>query len=305
MIDPSLTRTVRLYCDGELSPEEVQRFERTLGEHAELKQAVTFERALRERVASTMASAAPKAPESLAERVRQALAREIEPQPIPFPVDGAEHRPPRPAVRQPTWRLNYFAVAAVLAVVVGAVMFGLFFPPIDALTQGSPESASILSTLGTIAAEEHDRGASGAKELTLRDPVQMSSQLSKHLKSRVTPIDLSSLGYEFVGAATCGSLPCGGPSGQMLFSQKNDDGSIGGANISLFFVPEGHLADYLDYKLQRRWVKNNDIGPACGHRVLRLDYPDTGLVYFLVTCDPKMLEPASKVVLEQLHAACR
>jgi hypothetical protein len=209
----------------------------------------------------------------------------------------------------PTWRINYLAVAAVLALVVGAVMFGVLFPQIDTISQTTGvEPIEFFAAIGTAVAGEHDRVASNRdtadEKLKLRQQEQMSHQLSQELGSRVTPIDLSELGYTFFGAGKCGgSLPCGGPSGHMLFKRVRNDGTVSGPNISLFFVPEGRLAEYLDEKLQRRWVDINGLSGKCGHRVLRLDYPDTGLVYFLVTCDPDELDPAAKLVLEQLRAA--
>ena len=308
MIDPSLTQTVRLYCDGELPREAAREFERKLEGDLQLQRAVQFERSLRVRVSAVLSSES-KAPVNLAQRLREALDREIDPLPIPItaaPANGAsgksrdvEHTP----ILQPTWRINYLAVAAVLLLVIGAVMFGVLFPQIDTLQPGSTlEQAELFSAIGSYVATEHERAGDPAiaeDKFDLSDPQDMQSKLSKHLGAPITPIDLSALGYELIGGATCGALPCGGPSAHMLFKKAD------GRAVSIFCVPESRLDDYLATKEQREWVVNNETNTKCRKRVLRLDYPDTGLVYFLVTCDPDALEPASQLVLRQLHSASR
>jgi anti-sigma factor RsiW len=312
MIDPSLTQTVRMYCDGELPPDEAQQFERKLERDIQLQQAVVFERSLRKRLSTLLASETTSAPAALADRVRQSLAREVAPVPIPMRANGQSSPEvgSAPPLQHPTWRISYLAVAAFFALVVGAVMFGVLFPQIDAMQTADVAPIEFFTAIGTAVASEHDRVAqdqiTADEKLELKQQEEMAYQLSQKLGSRVTPIDLSERGYTLFGAGMCGgTLPCGGPSGHMLFKRVRKDGTVSGPNVSLFFVPEGHLADYLDEKLQRRWVDINGLSTKCGHRVLRLDYPDTGLVYFLVTCDPNELEPASKLVLEQLESANR
>jgi len=301
MIDSSLTQTVRLYCDGELSPDEALQFERKLEGDVALQQAVVFERNLRKRLDAVLSAQSVKAPPALADRIRNALVEDD----APAPIKIESHR----EAQYPTWRINYLAVAAVLTLVAGAVIFGIVFPQIDTI-QNTPNDVTqteLLAEIGTIVATEHDRLAgdrnAADQELVLNDLEDTAFELSQHLESRVTPVDLSELGYTFFGAAKCGGiLPCGGPSAHMLFKKVRDDGTFTGPNISIYIVPEGHLADFLDIKVRRRWV-NNGTSTKCGHQVYRLDYPDTGLVYFLVTCDPSVLEPASQKVLEQLRAA--
>jgi len=317
MIDPSLMPTLRSYCDGELSHDETARFEQMLASNAELQNAVAFEKALRQRVKTALGAASPMSVQSeLASRVRSALAgaetAPIADAPAPLPMRRTQPAAPATIAPSPTWRINYLAVAAVITLVVGAVLFGIYFPNIESFRgqESTIEQAELLSNIAVAVSGEHDRCAHDKSvaddKLPLNDLADTAYELSSFLGARVTPIDLSSLGYGFNGGGRGGALPCGGPSGHLLFQRIDAQGNfISGPNISVFFVPRSVLADYLKPDNIGAWVYNTDIQKKCGHKVLRLDYPASGLVYFLVCCDQEMLRPAAELVLEQLNSACR
>lgn len=305
MIDPSLTHIIRQYCDDELAPAEARAFEEKLASDPALKRAVENEKRLCECVCRCLnAKRTSSTPADLESRVRAAL-REAGAAAATHTTTESTHRT---TIAQPTWRINYLAVAAAVTLVVGAVLFGILFPNIDSIRPANDTvaQAGVLSNIGAFVSDEHDRSSGTKNSLEIASPDDMSHQLSQALHSRVTCIDLSEFGYQFCGGAKCGAMPCGGSSGRMLFKRVNENGEIqGGPNISLFFVPRETLSDYLTRDQQRKWVKVSNLEGKCSHQVLLLDYPDSGLVYFLVTCDPKMLEPASESVLSQLEKACR
>ncbi len=128
MKDATGPKLIRLYCDGELMPEQAERVEQGLKEGREARDRLEFEKELRRQVGAVMAPGS--APPGLAERVRRQLAEVA-------PEEAFERRFSIASwFRGPT-HANIFAVAASLAVVAGAVLFGIFGRTIDEWGRGA------------------------------------------------------------------------------------------------------------------------------------------------------------------------
>ena len=123
-------KLIRLYCDGELSPEQVADFEKQLLADPGAKRAVTeqieVERRLRGCVDSAIKSHCPCAPKDLDLRIKVLFSQVNETSGDVVGRIGREQT--RQRLPQ---RANIFAIAATLALIAGAVLFGIFGRTID------------------------------------------------------------------------------------------------------------------------------------------------------------------------------
>jgi anti-sigma factor RsiW len=236
MSNAPTAKEVRLYCDGELSPPEAAAIESKLRDHPQANALAGFEQDLKKRVATTLTDG-PAPPAGLADQIREALAGEIDAvganasQPAP-------HRAPHRAWWQAPLHANAFAVAASLVLVAGAVLFGIFGQPIDALRQ--QPLTDIASQAAAAVAAEHVFAVEKVKTLDgpirsarYRTPKDARRELAGYLGEAGCVYDLNDLGYKFVGGDTC-VLP-GCESGCHLIYKKTD-GKPG--LISLHVVPK-------------------------------------------------------------------
>lgn len=284
---------IRRYADGELEPEQAAEVEQSLRANPELAAAVRFEQKLRDQVASAMRQQCPSAPAGLADRVREAL-----------PVEAAGTAEPACAQAEPSeterggWlvgprRANLFAMAACLAIVAGAVIFGVFGPRIDSLRGGGAED--LWAAAATFAAGEHDRCAMSAdaqvSKVQWTSPEEAEERLSAYLGQRITVLDFEALGFTFKGAGRC-QLPVAAPSGHVIYTRAAT-ATTRRAMLSIFLAPDdGQFPEIQRLVLGQLQECQRD--GQSGHRVLRAT--DGHLVYFVVCCDETMLEPICQVM---------
>jgi anti-sigma factor RsiW len=278
---------IRLLADGELPPEGERAVRAAIDASPEGRARLEFERALRARVERVMSDDA--APAAVRERIMAALTAG---------ASGDAPRHPRLAragsiFRGPT-RANVFAVAASLAIVAGAVLFGVFGPPLLPHAQTSeldpfrPVKDAVIYTSG-----EHGRcvGSRGALEdkIEYTSPAEGARALAAHLGvGTVRLFDLSPLGYQFIGAARCGVPPREQPSGHMLYR------SDGGAMISVFIQRDaGQFA--FEERVVYRPSDFEAPDPGRAEAIWRED----GVVYFVVACNPDHLDGAAEMVHKQ------
>ncbi len=200
-------REIRLFCDGELSPQEAEAIEAKLREQTEPRAHAEFERRLRERIGAVLK--APSAPPAdLADRIREALSSDVvAADPVAQPT---RHR----SWWQGTTHANAFAVAASLVLVVGAVLFGIFGPEIDSRPgPGTPGTTEIVAEAAAAVAREHltraDRSAAGgAGSARFRTRELAAGGLAEYLGEAGGVYDLSDLGYAFLGGDICDVPHC-------------------------------------------------------------------------------------------------
>ncbi len=308
---------IRQFCDGELDDERTAAFERRIAADPDLAGQVRFERTLCEKISRAMnemnATTAPT-PADLAPRVRAALAAAAaEPAfelatdsredgaPTPggnglAPAPGAAARPaarpvprpaarpvPRPAAR--SWlagppRANVFAVAATLAVIAGAVLFGIFGRPIDSVRRTIAEPATEIAQF---VSGEHHRcaGDPDARErkATWRGPAAAEG-LRGYLGHEVPIFHVP--GYQFIGAGRC-HIPGADLSAHLVYAstERGSDGCPN-ATLSLFVVPSDAIGPGMRVGEHWAWVRIGD-RPTCGRTVACAE--DGSLVYFMVCCN--------------------
>ncbi len=302
MTHVSRAKLIRLYADGELPADEREQFEEDLRTRPGERAAVDFEGCLRERVTAVISAGAP-APPDLADRVRRRLSETSE---AAAPaVTGSVRRLTFPAwLRRPD-QANIFAVAASLAVVAGAVLFGIFGKPIDAWRRPGP--LSLAANAVPFVAGEHLRCAGSSDQrsskATFPAPDQAALELSLWLGPRLEVESLvgqlEPLGWSFYGGGYCG-VPGVERSAHLIFTRIGPQKASGPALLSIFVVPdEGRFA------LEHR---GRPIEPLRWHTVTTADdgevwvFSDRELLYLMVGCVRSDLAPASRAVTEAVAA---
>ena len=127
MSEQKIANLIRQYCDGELNEEQISQIEQHLRDHPEDQAIVDSERELRKRIEGVVKADCPHAPAGLADKIKAEFAK------LEVSSDSQEQTyaySPRSWSFGPS-KANVFAVAASLALVVGAVLFGIFGNPID------------------------------------------------------------------------------------------------------------------------------------------------------------------------------
>ena len=268
---------VRRYVDGELAPAETAGFEECLARDPELAARVRSERALREMVERAM-SAPPsaRAPGDLEERVRASLGDE------PHRVGaGGWLEGPR--------RANVFAVAASIALIAGAVLFGILAPPIDEL--GTAVATDLVAETVRDVAHEHHRCASLHARRNAKiqwiDPRRGVQEMVRRFGEEVPIVDLVPMGYEYLGLAEgIESIP---ESVQLVYSHRarGSDGCPEGM-LSIFVVPiDVGLDALIDPRAPGTWRTVGD-APECRQRVTCASRGS--LLYLLACCNDEDME---------------
>lgn len=279
---------IRLYCDGELPDEQVEQIEARLRADEELARGVSFERNLRRQVGAALRTDCPA---DLAERVRVALD------------DAADRpdvagRPERAAWWRSPSRANFFAVAACLALVAGAVLFGIFGPPIDSWPRHA--MLDIASEAAAAVAGEHVNSAANmgalAGALKYGTPEYATRELGELLGGPGNVFDLSVLDYEFLGGNRCAVPNC--PAGCHLFYRRTHP-PLGA--VSLHIVPDKGDFPIRGDAFQRRTPLLTDKIPessGCQKDVVVWKYGSN--VYLLVVCLDEDVEPVTRLMQETL-----
>jgi anti-sigma factor RsiW len=207
MSNAPTAKEIRLYCDGELSPPEAAAIESKLRDHPQANALAGFEQDLKKRVATTLTDGSAP-PAGLADQIREALAGEADTVGTNA-SEPAPHRANHPTSHRAWWqaplRANAFAVAASLVLVAGAVLFGIFGQPIDALRQQpltdiASQAAAAVAAEHVVAVNKVDGPVRSARYRTLKDARR---GLAGYLGEAGCVYDLSDLGYKFVGGDNC------------------------------------------------------------------------------------------------------
>ncbi len=209
-------REIRLFCDGELSPQEAEAIEAKLREQTEPRAHAEFERRLRERIGAVL-KAGPAPPADLAHRIREALASDAAAaNQDTQPANAGRIEPPSAAhaLHRAWWRspthANAFAVAASLTLVAGAVLFGIFGPEID--SRPVRGTIDIVAEAAAAVAQEHeltaDDSAAAARSARFGTRELAAVELAEYLGGIGGVYDLTDLGYEFLGGDICSVPQC-------------------------------------------------------------------------------------------------
>jgi anti-sigma factor RsiW len=305
-IDPNL---IRQYADGELPADlasaVVQQLRREDQAAEAARQQVLFERHLRACVHEALSQTS--APSALREQV-QAMFMEADTAQADSlaRIDEYGVAVKTPAQGASAWRqffaspsrVNVLAVAAVVALIASAVLFGIFGRTIDDVP---PRAATdVVADAAEYADEAHGQCAQSVERLQSKamwlTPESAEGKLSELLDGLpVTVFDLSPLGYEFVGARRSGMPFDKVPSGHLIYRKLTPNGQIAGM-VSVFVAPARGCCKRMIEKLKpREWQTASDEA-RCQHRVLYST--DRKLVYFLVCCDENDLDPAAQMIAQ-------
>jgi anti-sigma factor RsiW len=272
MIDAS---SIRAYADGELSPQEAAAFEKRLAADPDLAARVRFEAALRGAVGRSMASPAGGID---AEALRAAMAGAGEIGEVAPSVAGRV----APARRS---RVNVFAVAACLALVCGAVLYGIFGQPIHLIRGTSPgDGSGTIATTAAAAVREHSRCAINQKAADAKcgyhDEQAIHDALDPRLGAPVPIIDLRAAGYDLAGAGPCGLEPTPDHTVHLLYRHAS-----GGPCVSIFVQPDVGMLELIEGRFR-------ESGAQCA-ALLKGD-----LVLIIVACNPTDLPAIEALVHE-------
>jgi len=224
----SINNLIRQYCDGELNDEQIAQAELHLQNHPEDQALVESERKLRQRIEAVIKTDCPHAPTELADKIKAEFAKHD------VSSDSQEQTyaySPRSWSFGPS-KANVFAVAASLALVVGAVLFGIFGNPIDMRGVDKRLQAAEVTDAAESVGLEHINVASNKiplKEMNLKGCISCKSTLSacciKLGTHKVPEIILSSVGYEFSGGLEC-VVPHCDMSYHLFFKKVNGIGLV-------------------------------------------------------------------------------
>lgn len=306
---PPTPEMVRRVADGECTSDDP-----ALGDSAE---AIDFERRLRTAVGRVMG--ADRAPADLAHRVRAAMAAEGRPEASPdLRLAGTAAEVGRsaavaPAVRR--WfdaprRANAAAVAAVLALVLGSIGFGIVMPSIS---QWGPASADrFIEQAASFAAREHSRCSD---ESVLDDKVVRHCSdlaearifLARHLDrspDRIRIPDFSDRGYEFVGIAPC-RVPGGLPSAHAVWRSTTPEAGGRRTLLSAFVTLDREQFEVREAEAASIRVGGVPLpdGEEC-HRMVQVTRGD-GMALLVVCCDDGALEECTRRVASEMASGGR
>lgn len=292
---------LRLSADGELNPADQANVKQALvGKNASLGRMIENEKKLRDAVARSMGPA--HAPESLHAQIMRTMAE--------TPVDASESREVIGRIdrdgatvigERRSWLLRVFsspqrasfaAVAAVLALVAGAVLFGIYGRSIDDVPV--QQGVDVVGNVAQYIDKEHGECTTSLEHVQKQSTFQTLKEaevgLTEALGAPVQAFDLSDLGYEFVGAGQC-NVPLGEqPSGHLMY-RKSVNGNPG-PMVSVFVAPVRGCCKGICSGLQPGdWAAAK---ASCKRRVL---YSTNGkLVYFLVCCDDRDLPAVGRAI---------
>ena len=305
---------VRSAADGECTSDDP-----ALGRSAE---AIDFERRLRVAVGRVMGG--EHAPAELDRRVRQAMAAEGRPEATSAATPELRlagsaaaplAAPPAAASAARRWfdapkRANAAAVAAVLALVLGSIGFGIVMPSIS---QWGPASADrFIEQAAGFAAREHTRCSDesvldGKLVSHGADLAEARVFLARHLNrspDRIRIPDFSDRGYEFVGVAPC-RVPGGLPSAHAVWRSTTPEAGGRRALLSAFVTLDREQFEVREAEAARIRVGGVPLpdGDEC-HRTVQVTRGD-GMALLVVCCDDGALEECTRRVASEMASGSR
>ena len=185
-------------------------------------------------------------------------------------------------MRQRAPRLNFLALAASIAIILGAVAIGIFGTP---LFTGPSDSVTPIADIKSYIANEHVRCASDVnvrqQKVKYREPAVVERELTLLLGEPLRVIDLSSAGFQFVGGGPCHVPPAGSPSGHLIYQAAN------GRMASVFVEPyQPGVA------LQPgRVVTDVKVGLSGASAI----WTDESLIYMVVVCNSTDLDAVTRL----------
>jgi anti-sigma factor RsiW len=265
---------IRCAADGELTPEQEPALWAYLRANPGAREAIEFERQLRERCREIMGGV--YAPWSLREGVAK-IASEASRKGAPSGRGSAG----TPVVlwRRPVFRAiaALLMLAVILGVLSSQVVSGLMEAP--SITKGWYRAQLV----GHVVSEHRrcDIPDYVVEKMSVLRPEEIAQRYDPYLDHRVAVPSFASLGYAFRGSGRC-NVPGRGPSIQMLFEHPAPSGSQGRLSVFAkqdrgeFTIPENRL-----------YVLDHGDAGAPGIRPV-LVWRSGGLVYLLVCGDAKL-----------------
>jgi anti-sigma-K factor RskA len=200
-------------------------------------------------------------------------------------------------LREPS-RVDWRAAAAVILLVTGAVLVGIFGTPLDQRGLEAPAQQTLVAETVEFIANEHRRCAMNEDarlaKAEWRELARAQHELARHLGvERVVLPDLSDKGYEFIGAGRC-HLPGAPYSGHAIY-RRNAPGQPP-AVLSLFLMPEAGAHQLVDDELPHlqdgEWNAFHAADPdgsrgpdSCtSEGVKTVPFSSDGSVLYLLTC---------------------
>lgn len=298
---PLDAQTLRLLADGELSAAEQDRVKAALaGGEAGPRRRLQNELGLRDAVARNMT--AVDVPSDLRACVARTLMETaVEPGGDEAVIGRVDHHGATTLdIRRP-WlmrafaspqRASYAAVAAVLALIAGAVLFGIYGRTIDDVPV--QRSVDVVGNVAQYIDKEHGECTTSLEHIQQQSTFHTLSDaevgLTEALGAPVQAFDLSALGYDFVGAGQCQVPLDEQPSGHLMY-RKTVNGRPG-PMVSVFIAPVRGCCKGICSGMQPGdWAAAK---ASCKRRVL---YSTDGkLVYFLVCCDDRDLPSVGRAI---------
>lgn len=294
-------QTLRLLADGELSAADQARVNAVLaGGDADPRRRLQNEKGLREAVARNMS--AVNVPADLHARIARTLMETPVESGADESVIGRIDRHGATAKRHSrSWlmraftsqqRASYAAVAAVLALIAGAVLFGIYGRTIDDVPV--QRGVDVVGNVAQYIDKEHGECTTSLEHIQKQSTFHTLSDaevgLTEALGAPVQAFDLSALGYDFVGAGQCEVPLDEQPSGHLMY-RKTVNGRPG-PMVSVFIAPVRGCCKGICSGMQPGdWAAAK---ASCKRRVL---YSTDGkLVYFLVCCDDRDLPAVGRAI---------
>jgi hypothetical protein len=304
----NLMHLMQMYCDGECSAQERAQVEQYLADHSDARQEcdkrIEFQRQLSTRLSATLGKTA--APAELIEKIKMSLeaGEHVE---AHDPAVAGRIRPRRNLlgmIFEDPRRGNVLAIAATLAIVAGAVLYGIFGRSIDQISPPSP--GDLFASAALFADQEHTRCTSDPeelnKEMRSKKIDEAERNLSDWLQSPVYIADLfEKNGYIFEGGGYCSMEMTHQHAGHIMYRKDAPAGHA--PMVSIFVFPNrGQCGGSLckDMSCGSWYEIHNGPGSGCKRRVLCST--DGKLVYLLVCCNDRDIDGVADTITALLKA---
>lgn len=292
MNEPLKSNLIRQYSDGELSEEQSAQVEQYLQDHPEDKAIVDSERKLRSSIKTALIADCPNAPAGLEDKIKADFANESQEETYAYSQKAWSFGPNK---------ANVFAVAASIALVIGAVLFGIFGNPIDrpnmVVSRASEAAESVgmehiyvATTKGCL----EDMAGSGCN-----NSASARKEYCTQLGSDNLPkIDLSLAGYEFKNGMKC-EVPHCETSYHLIYRQIKGRGLVSihiardkSKNLDLEDGGEP-FESKTPLITSRFYLDQVDMG---SYRPCVIAFRDSEFMYLVMTCIPKDTEQVINLI---------